>query len=66
MQTTEMKSQLEQMIDSCSLSGLLELIANVCDEKAEHIMESYSDRNEAKKWNVGASLVSSITDKVKI
>ncbi|MHB1798925.1 MAG: hypothetical protein ACYCUI_11565 [Vulcanimicrobiaceae bacterium] len=42
---------LEEMIDQYGLPHLIEQIADVCAEKAEHIRESYSPRDpQAQAW----------------
>ena len=42
---------LEEMIDDHSLCGLMELIAEVCSTKADHILSSYNDEDTADIWN---------------
>lgn len=46
---------LEQIIDSSSLERLLELVADVCHEKAEHLRSNWQDRNTAKSWERDAA-----------
>jgi len=41
---------LENMIDTYSLSEVLSYIADICSEKAEHIIASYNDKNLAGAW----------------
>ncbi len=42
---------LEEIIDDHSLCGLMELIAEVCSTKADHILSSYNDEETAKIWD---------------
>ena len=42
---------LEEIIDDHSLCGLMELIAEVCSTKADHILSSYDDEETAKIWD---------------
>lgn len=43
-------SALESIIDAGSLSQTLKAIANICDEKAIHIYESYNDKPLSDRW----------------
>ena len=42
---------LEEIIDDHSLCGLMELIAEVCSTKADHILSSYDDEETANIWD---------------
>jgi hypothetical protein len=46
---------LEQIIDASSIERLLELIADVCHEKAEHLRSAWQDANAAKSWERDAA-----------
>ena len=49
--------KLEAMVDANSLSAVLEALATVCDEKANHIRENWQDGITARPWeNAGARL----------
>ena len=47
---TEMKDQLETMIDRASIDTVLELIETICSEKAEHVSENWQDDMLARRW----------------
>lgn len=55
---------LESMIDSEGVSGILEEIADICFEKAEHIRENWQDRVTAKSWEKDANAVMRLAQKV--
>ena len=42
---------LEAMIDSSSLGAVLELIAEVCSAKADHILTNWQDEATADQWD---------------
>ena len=42
---------LEEMIDKYNMQTVLEVLTDICDEKARHIMESYQDDPLAGYWN---------------
>ena len=46
-----MKNNIEQFIDKNGLIALLEVIQDVCMDKAAHIEESYSDKQLVEKWD---------------
>jgi uncharacterized damage-inducible protein DinB len=54
IETQELQDTLESILDTqhCSLSRMLEALAEVCDEKAEHILTTWQDRTTAKPWTV--------------
>lgn len=52
--TTKQKDELEQLIDKASLSTVLFALADICDEKANHIRENWQDNGLAKLWDAGA------------
>jgi hypothetical protein len=50
--TNRDKETLERLIDAYGLNSVCENIADVCHEKAEHIVASYSDNVTAATWNI--------------
>lgn len=44
------KDQLEALIDACGLCDVLDALSEICDEKAAHIEDTYSDRHLARTW----------------
>jgi hypothetical protein len=45
---TQMK--LEQLVDTYSVSILLEALSTICWEKSSHVLESYNDGDLSKMW----------------
>ena len=46
------KDDLERMIDSYGLWEIVDTLAQLCSEKSDHIMCSYSDKSLARAWSV--------------
>jgi hypothetical protein len=49
--------QLEKMIDESTLPDVLEVLADICEEKSAHILASYDDKNLAAFWAARAYLI---------
>jgi hypothetical protein len=49
--TPEMKMMLESWIDSHSVSAAIELLAEICADKAEHIRGNGQDPYTAAPWD---------------
>lgn len=47
----KMDDKLEKLIDQYGLNAVLESIARICAEKADHIRSSYSDDDLAEVWD---------------
>jgi hypothetical protein len=47
---SEMERTLEGYIDSHTLSAVVEALAGICIDKANHIRTSYGDRTLAASW----------------
>lgn len=52
--------ELEQLIDENSLSGIMELIATICHEKADHLRANWGDRDSARVWTKAARQIEKI------
>ena len=48
---------LEDIMDKSSLEKVLESLANICYEKAEHLRENWQDYTAAKIWDKAAHVV---------
>ena len=59
------EEQLERFIDSHSLKYVIEQIAYICQEKADHVRTSWQDQNLASTWDEDAIRVTSLTKKIK-
>jgi len=55
--------QLEQLIDQNSLQGVLNTLADVCSEKADHLQSNWQDTFEANIWTCRAKAISKIADR---
>ena len=62
------KRNLELIIDRNSISGTLEMLAEVCFEKAEHIQASYATTSApdplAKQWRIIAERISGLASRL--
>lgn len=54
---------LETMIDRTSVHYVLELLAQIMREKADHIRENYQDESLARAWISSSSTVQRCADK---
>lgn len=50
-QEAQLREALERLVDARGLENVLELLAMVCSEKADHIRTSYSDNALADRWD---------------
>lgn len=57
--------QLEAMIDRSSLKDVLEMLAEICGEKAEHIRSNWQDEPMARFWEADARKVARVAEKVR-
>ncbi len=46
----EIDVAIEGLIDTQSLTTVLDSISRICSEKADHIRVSYNDKSLANKW----------------
>jgi len=60
--TQEGKDTLESMLDSTSLSYMLEVLAEICFEKSEHIQANWQDGPLAHAWQRASNKLWSVTD----
>jgi len=61
-----MKDEIEQMVDKVGLSKFLFMLAEVCNEKAEHVQVNWQDRNLAKAWESDARAIEKIAAKIRV
>lgn len=55
--TEQIKEQIEAFIDGESLSKLIEIVGDICSEKAGHIQENWQDESLAKEWERAANVL---------
>lgn len=60
---SEMDFELEVMMDDLGLPALLDKIAFIAREKAEHIRSSYDDRSLAAQWEKDALKIEKLAAK---
>ena len=42
---------LEQIVDACGIIDVVDALATICNEKAEHIRSAWQDDKTAKVWD---------------
>jgi hypothetical protein len=57
MLTPDHKLMLETSVDSFSLAQVLESLAEICREKAQHLADNWQDESTAKLWEKAASRI---------
>lgn len=60
----ELASELEQAIDGIGLQRVLNLIANICHEKAEHVRTNWQDGTLARAWERDGARIERCASKV--
>jgi hypothetical protein len=53
----EVKHLMEEFMDKEGLAQLIQLVAEICYEKAEHVLTNWQDENLAKLWEKDAKLL---------
>jgi hypothetical protein len=61
--TTDRKGALESFIDATSLSHVLNTIAEICDEKADHLRTNWQAHAQAQTWESCANRLSMVAVK---
>ncbi len=56
------KDRLEQMIDGSSPQAIVDALAEICGDKADHVRSNWQDEPLAKVWEK----VGSVLDRVKL
>jgi hypothetical protein len=52
---------LEDLIDSHQLDAVLDMIATICIEKADHLTSNWQDSGAAKCWTKAANSISRLS-----
>ena len=55
---------LESLIDKHSLAYVVEMLARICSEKADHIRASYDDALTARRWDNDSDKLSKLAGRV--
>jgi hypothetical protein len=63
--TTPLSEQLEQIIDSKGLPYVLDKLAEICQEKANHIRENWQDNKLGLEWDKIAWSIQQVSQKAE-
>lgn len=59
------QDQIESFIDSFGLSAVLEMIAQICYEKGDHLRSNWQDERTAKVWDRDGRKIDTVAAKVQ-
>jgi hypothetical protein len=62
----EVKHLMEEVMDKEGLAQLVQLVAEICYEKAEHVLTNWQDKNLAKLWEKDAKLLERVVGAINI
>lgn len=62
----EQETVLEVLIDECGLCAVLQSLSSICDQKADHILSSYSDKPLSKLWAIAGGEIGLVVCKPSI
>ena len=51
---------MEQLVDSLGMVDFMEMLENICYEKAEHVRTNWQDKELAKCWEKNAKELSKV------
>lgn len=63
-QQEQLMEEIEPILDSTTLADMLLALGRVCNEKAEHIRESYQDAGLARMWDNRAKQLDALSAKI--
>lgn len=55
--TNALPDALEGLIDAHGLSRVLNALAQVCDEKAEHVLTNWQDKRGSANWTLAGQRI---------
>ena len=55
------REELELMVDRYSVAEVLQALAQVCREKADHIRSNWQDQTTARSWDAAAVRLDKVT-----
>ena len=58
-------AKLENEVDTGTLGGVIEILAMVCREKADHLRSNWQDEQAAKSWERDAKKLETIYSKIE-
>lgn len=62
--TQEMRDKLETIMDASSVQSMLDMMATICELKADHIRENWQDQQTARVWDQAARALRAASKKV--
>jgi hypothetical protein len=62
-QPGDMLDALERLVDKHGLGGVLWVLVEVCEQKAEHIRTNWQDKATARRWARAAAAIDQIINK---
>ena len=62
----EAKEKLEELVDMEGFQGTLEILSEICFEKAEHVLTNWQDKHLAKFWSDRGRLLDKILSSSKL
>jgi hypothetical protein len=63
--TTNEAEALEALVDRYGLSAVISQLANVCDDKSQHIASNWQDNVTARMWMNCVHILDRASDRVK-
>jgi hypothetical protein len=60
------KDQLELIVDRIGLKNAVELLAIICEEKAEHISSNWQDEILSKDWTRSARALDKSAGRIEV
>ena len=58
----ELKETLEtEFVDKSNLATVMEMLSDICHDKAEHLRSNWQDENTAKLWEHDAEAIISLS-----
>jgi hypothetical protein len=66
MTNKELENQLETLVDRFGLKTVVDRLANVCWEKADHLRSNWGDKVLAKDWSCAASRIDNAGRKMPV
>jgi hypothetical protein len=64
MDSTNLKTELETLVDKTSVVDVLRALADVCYAKSEHIRTNWQDDILAKLWERSANQIQAFSTKI--
>jgi hypothetical protein len=53
----DLERSLEELVDKHGLTMVIDVLVNVCDDKAEHLRSNWQDGAQAKSWDKCAKIL---------